>query len=58
MLLVYVAAGLPDVLVYRQQRDRYQTAYPLRELPANFIRLGRVGMAQSTRLQIELVLRA
>ena len=57
VLLIYVKTGTPERLAYRQQRDRYLTEYILMDLPANFFRLGRVGMAKSTRLQIELITR-
>ena len=57
VLLIYVKTGTPERMAYRQQRDRYLTEYILMDLPANFFRLGRVGMAKSTRLQIELITR-
>lgn len=57
VLLIYIKTGTPEQLVYRQQRDRYANEYLLMDLPENFLRLGRVGMARSTRLQIELIVR-
>jgi hypothetical protein len=42
-------------LYYRQQRDRYETAYALCDIPPRVTRLGRVGMADINRLQIEFL---
>ena len=42
-------------LYYRQQRDRYTNERKLTDLPINFLRLGRFGMAKSNRVQIELI---
>jgi hypothetical protein len=52
ILFFYLRAG---ALYYRQQRDRYGTERWLYDVPAGLHRIGRVGMANSNRVQIEII---
>jgi hypothetical protein len=53
VLLFYIRN---EQVCYRQQRDRYQIEYPLYPLPRGYDRIGRVGMTDGLRMQIELTL--
>ena len=56
LLLLYLKAGDPVTLCYRQQRERYTVERVLMDAPAKALRLGRVGMAVTNRVQIEFIL--
>lgn len=53
VLLFYIR---DEAVCYRQQRDRYQVEYPLYPLPRGYTRIGRVGMTDRMRMQVELTL--
>ena len=53
VLLFYIRG---ETVCYRQQRDRYQVEYQLYPLPQGYQRIGRVGMTDRLRMQVELVL--
>jgi hypothetical protein len=53
VLLFYIR---DEHVCYRQQRDRYQVEYVLYPLPKGYTRIGRVGMTDKLRMQVELTL--
>jgi hypothetical protein len=53
VLLFYIR---DETVCYRQQRDRYQVEYQLYPLPKGYRRIGRVGMTDGLRMQVELTL--
>ena len=55
VLLFYIKRGETEKLCYRQQRDRYTIEREITDVPTNTIRLGRVGMANTQRVQIEFI---
>lgn len=55
VLFFYIKTGTPEKLCYRQQRERYTVERELVDVPANTLRLGRVGMAKTNRVQIEFI---
>lgn len=54
-LFFYLKRDSSNMLCYRQQRDRYTIEYELMEVSPFINYIGRVGMAISNRLQIELL---
>ena len=55
ILFFYIKTGTPSKLCYRQQRERYTVERELVNVPANTVRLGRIGMAKTNRFQVEFI---
>jgi hypothetical protein len=55
ILFFYIKEGTPNKLCYRQQRDRYTIERELMEISPLINYIGRVGMATTNRIQVELL---